>query len=330
MKKYLLLFVAFLLLNSCSTLFSKNEHHIQVSSNSPTASLNVNNVEYKLPAKIKVERSKEDLKVVFSNDTLKKELILKSRLSSKFLIGNLFLYPPISYGIDFTNVKRFGYKRNIFIKVNDTIVNFSNIPFAKKVSNIFKPSFDDNSNDLKFHLSMPWMNSFCYMPTNKKRVNSIGYIGISAGFDYFYNKNSFASIRTDAITNFFLPIPVPVERDEGEYTYTNSVNVSVLNNKKLNKFIYGYGLNYARNYWNYRNDYYDKVTEIYVRERKSSVNQNIGLNLNSYFQMTDNFYIGIVFKPSFITFDSGVKFNYEHTLSLDLAWKINLFNVSRK
>lgn len=329
MKKCIILFFVLLLFSSCATIFSKKEQYIQIASNSTTASVKVNDVDYTLPAKIKVERSSKDIKVVFRNDSLQKELILKSKLDSKFIVGNLFFCSPLSYIVDCTNDKRFTYKKNTYIKVSDSTARFSRIPFDKKVANSFKPSLDDDTNNLKFHFSLPWMNSFSYSFSNKERTNSFGFIGISGGLDYFYNKNNFVSIRTDAITNFFLPIPAPVSRDEGEYTDVYSINFSVLKSTKLNKFIYGYGLNYASNHWKKSILLYDQLTDTYVKEIKKSVNQNIGLNLNSYFQMTDHFYLGLVYKPSFITFDSHPKFNYDHTISLDLAWKINLFNLKK-
>jgi hypothetical protein len=330
MKKYILLLIVSLLMSSCATIFSKKEQYIQVASNSTNATVNVNDIDYVLPAKIKVERSKKDLKLLFSNDSLEKELTLKARMNSKFIVGNLFFCPPLSYIVDCTNDKRFGYKKTVYIKVKDSSARFSSIPFDKRIANSFEPSLDSDTNNLKFHFSLPWMNGFSYSLSNGKRVNSFGFLGVSGGLDYFYNKNNFVSIRTDAITNFFLPIPAPVSRDEGEYTDVYSINFSVLNSTKLNKFVYGYGLNYASNHWKKSILLYDQLTDTYLKEIKKSVNQNIGLNLNGYFQMTDHFYLGLVYKPSFITFDSNPKFNYDHTISLDLAWKINLFNLKNK
>jgi hypothetical protein len=330
MTKHLVLVFAVLFLSSCATLFSKREHYIEVTSNSSSASVNINDVNHKLPAKILVKRSKQRLKVFFSNDSLQKELLLKPRLNSKFLFGNLCFYPPFSYAIDFTNDKRFGYKKNVFIKVKDTTVKISAIPLETKIVSLFNSSFKDDSKKLKFHFSMPWLNGFSFKTFNNRRIYSFGFIGVAGGFDYFYTKDRFVSFRADAIADYFAPIFIPLAHDDGDIR-TSAVNFSLLNSKKLNKFIYGYGLNYAQNYWSYNSGYYynEGINTIY-NERIRFVSHNIGLNLNSCFQITDNFYIGVVYRPSFVTFDSGPKFIYEHALSLDLSWKINLLSFKKR
>lgn len=327
MKKYLILLAVSLLLSSCATVFSRKEYDMRVTSNIKNASVKVYDKDYKLPASIKVKRSKEDLQLVFNTDSLQKQLTLKSRISPRYIVGNLFFYPPISYFVDLNNDKRFYYKKNIYIKVKDTSARFGSIPLGEKLSSIFKPSLIDETGTVKLHVSIPWMNEFNFAPNGEKRVSNFGFLGVATGIDYFYKKDRFLSFQTDAKTSFDFLIPVPILFDSGERIVTSSVNFALSNNKKLNKFSYGYGLNYAQNYWLYINEYYDEATSTNVAIRKKSKNENLGLHLNSYFQLSDSFYIGIVYQPSFINFNTGPKFQYEHSLSLDLAWKINLFKI---
>ena len=329
MKNKLLLVAVSLLLTSCATIFSKKEYEMHVTTNSKNASVKVNDTDYKLPALIVVKRSKEPLKMVFTNDSLQKDMTLRSRLRPYFFIGNLFFYPPISHIIDLTSVKKYYYKNNVYIKVQDTSVKFSRISIDRKIGSIFTPSLKDETGNLKLHYSFPNVNHLYFQPRGENKKNDFGFVGISGGLDYFYNKNTFVSIQADAKTSFFFPFPLPIDRDGGEYSDSSSLNFSISNNRKLNKFTYGYGLNYAVNIWKYSNEYYDELNYRNVEITKRRVNQNLGLHLNSYFQISKNFYIGAVYQPSILNLDSGAKLQYKHSISLDFAWKVTLFNLKK-
>ncbi len=333
MKNKIVLVAISLLFTSCATLFSNKNYDINVTSNSNNSSVKVNDKKYVLPAIINVTRSRDDLKLIFTNDSLQKEMTLKSRIRPYYFIGNLFFYPPISHLVDLNTQKRFYYKNNIFIKVKDTTVTFSKISLNKKVNSIFSESLKDETGILKLHLSLPHINHFSFNPTGESNKSSYGFLGISLGLDYFYLKNKFLSIQSDAKTNFEVPFPVPIFIEEGEYTKLSSFNFSVYDNKKLNKFSYGYGLNYAINVWNYTNKNYNDLTNNSTNylsiKSKRRTNQNLGLHFNSYFKVSNNFYIGAVYQPSFVTFKSGPKLQYEHSISLDLAWKITIFNIKK-
>lgn len=329
MKNKLLLVAVSLLLTSCVTLFSERQYTMQVRSNSKNATVKVNDIDYTLPANIMVKRSKENLKLLFTNDSLQKEMSLKSKIRPYYYIGNAFFYGPISHIIDSYSDKKFYYKNNIYIKVQDTNVSFYRIPLHKKIASIFKPSLIDETGKVKLHFSLPHVNYFSFEPRGEKRIDKFGFFGFSAGIDYFYNKNTFIAFQTDAKTSFELPIPAVIDRVEGVYTSSSSLNFSISNNRKLNKFSYGYGLNYAVNVWNYSNKYYDELNYRNVEIRKRRVNQNLGLHLNSYFQISKNFYIGAVYQPSILNLDSAAKLQYEHSISLDFAWKVTLFNLKK-
>lgn len=329
MKNKIIVVAICLLLSSCVTLFSKKEYPVQFTSNDKNAVINIADKDYKLPASITVKRSKDSLKLIFKNDSLQKEMYLESRIRPYYYIGNLFFYPPLSFIVDSNSDKKFYYKNNIYIKVQDTSVRFSKIAFSKKIVSIFKPSLNDENGTIKLHFSTPYINNFYFTPKGENGQRSSGFLGISGGLDYFYNKNSFIGIQIDAKTDFGFPIPVPVEYASGERFFSSSKNFSVSNNRKLNKFIYGYGLNYAVNYWNYTNEYYDEINVTNVTINKRFTNRNLGLHLNSYFQVSNNFYIGVVYQPSIINLDFKPKLIYEHSLSLDFAWKVSLFNLKK-
>jgi len=64
---------------------------------------------YITPASIAVERSRKPLLITAKKDTLEKTFVIKSTLSTAFLLGNIYCGGLIGYGIDLTNNKRFNY-----------------------------------------------------------------------------------------------------------------------------------------------------------------------------------------------------------------------------
>ena len=59
---------------------------------------------------INLVRSKSDVELIIKKDTMEKTIILNSRLSTAFWLGNFFNGAVIfGYAIDLTNPKRFTY-----------------------------------------------------------------------------------------------------------------------------------------------------------------------------------------------------------------------------
>ena len=321
MKKYFFLIAIPLLLTSCATIFSKKNYQIQIQSNAENAKVKIYDSIYNLPASVSVKRSKNDLTIVFINDTVSKNHILKSRISPKFIVGNLFFYPPFSYLIDFNNEKRFYYGKMIFIDIKDTSKVIKRMSFQKKVHYAIAKNYQDQKGKFKLTVSIPWINSFYFPSTAAFNKSSTGFLGISGGLDYFYKKNKFLAFNASAITDFFVPIPVPVSYREMEWY--QSVNYSISDNYNLNRFTYGYGISYAIHNWRYynQNEENEFSTAIVEIDRKT---YNFGFLVNGYYQLSDNFYVGLVYKPTIFQINSGSNFKYEYTLSLDLSWKINL------
>jgi len=87
MAKRLLPLLLLFFLSSCATLFSKKTYEMEVRSATYTK-VKVYDSVFTLPAKVKVNRSKEALPMVFISDTISKNHLIKASLSSKFLYGN--------------------------------------------------------------------------------------------------------------------------------------------------------------------------------------------------------------------------------------------------
>ncbi|NMM47358.1 hypothetical protein [Marinigracilibium pacificum] len=172
---------------------------------------------------------------------------------------------------------------------------------------------DHYTGKLFFNLSIPYANHFTVTQENH-RITDSGFLGISAGLDYYYNENQFISLNVGQVTNYyFLPIPiyVPLWFDQIQTKY-----ISLSHNHKLGRHKLGYGINYS-------------IDRIYPKDSeessfiKSVDNKSLGLVGSYHLQLGRAFHLGLIYRPTFISLD---EFNssYQHSISFDIAWKIRL------
>lgn len=329
MTKHLLSLVLLLVLSSCATVFTKKTYEMEVSSQTYSM-VKVNDSSFFLPAKIEVKRSKEDLAMVFSNDSISRSYLLKSSISPKYLYGNLAFvhFAPVGYLVDLSNEKRFYYGSHIVANTNDTLTQI-NTPvtkgyknFKKRIHHYFTKEYQTDKGQLQVIVSLPGINSFHFKPMNESAQNNSGFLGIAAGLEYFYKEKNFFGFYASAIIDFEAPFPVPIEYD-GEHELLESLNIGLTNNHKLNRFTIGYGLNYAKNTWVLSNDEYDPLVEGSKKPVTKS-NNSLGLIANGYFQFGKRFFVGLNYKPSLMVLNNTPKLNYEHVISLDFVWKFNI------
>ena len=179
---------------------------------------------------------------------------------------------------------------------------------------------DKTKGQLFLHLSLPYINNFHLTPLNEPTKNNTGFMGYSIGLDYFYNATQYLNISFAHIQDFFFPI-VFVDRGD-EYELMSSKYLSLSNNHRINRFSFGYGLSFAKNSWELRNQFWDKNSS--TREPVEKSNKALGLIFSSYYQTTSDFYIGIIYRPTFYRLNTEPIFKYEHSVSIDFTWKIPL------
>lgn len=159
-------------------------------------------------------------------------------------------------------------------------------------------------------------------PQNETTKANTGFWGISAGMEYFYKNNKFLSLTASAAMDFFVPVPAAVDIS-GEYALMSSTYFSLMDNYKYKRFSVGYGLNYSRNTWDYR--YYARFNPSPpTREPVKKTSQSFGLTINGRYQLRKYFFIGLIYRPTVLTVKPTTKFNYEHLISMEFAWKIRL------
>ncbi|WP_293302665.1 hypothetical protein [Pedobacter sp. UBA4863] len=256
------------------------------------------------------------------NNSLKEFQIFSDSLNRKVAIKpfkslTYWLNIPYTYGIglfiDKGNDKRFGHPNHVYVTVSDTSKS------KYTTYNNFENNFKKGA--VKLHISLPWINSFYLRPANEKYKSNTGYWGINLGVDYYHTNYQFLELAVSGITDFFIPFPAAVDF-AGEHEAMNALTISLSNNHHLGRFSFGYGLLATKNTWDLK--YYDRwEVPSPSREPVSKSHYTFGLVFPSHVQLAKYFGIGLIYRPSLYR-PLIEKLRYEHTISLDFAWKIKI------
>ncbi|MDR1984179.1 MAG: hypothetical protein LBQ28_05085 [Prevotellaceae bacterium] len=303
--------------SSCATIYNQRQYPLKITADKPDTRISYNDKEYSLPAIIPVIRSKSDLNIRVINDSIEKDIIIKSRLDGNFVFGNLFWF-PFGHLLDLTTSKRFTYGKDILIKPLESNTTY----FVPKV-------YKSKKGDFNLILSLPLVNLFCFQPQYERTQSSAGMFGIAGGFEYFYKDKKSFQLRADVAISFRL-YAEQIGGTVSPRTFASSCYLSFTDNWKSGRFILGYGIKYAVNAWSYYGSwYYDRDDDTdYLIDNKPSrhtKNYSLGFTFNAYYQISKKLHIGIIYSPSVFRISPKSGFLYEHVFSFDLAWKINLF-----
>lgn len=179
---------------------------------------------------------------------------------------------------------------------------------------------DSTKGLILIHLSFPYINNFHFSPVNEGTKKNTGFMGYSVGLDYFYKVNQYVSLSFSQIQDFYLPIAFVDKGDE--YELMSSYIFNLTNNYQVNRFSFGYGIVFSKNRWELRNLSWDENSS--TREPLKKDNNVFGLSFSTYYQLTQSFHFGLIYRPTFLRINNEPMLNYEHTISIDIAWKIRL------
>ena len=320
MRQTFYILIVSLFMTSCATILNQPYKNVKVNTTEPSKIIHrydtittVNN-----KANLLAERKNETLSIVAMTDSITKTIEIKPRNSFWWWFNIPYTY-GIGMLVDMDNPKRYSYPNRIYINSADTI------------SKYYDYNQSDNKGELHLHLSLPWVNSFNLNPKNEGRKVNTGSWGLSIGLDYFHSNNQFISLGASGVMDFFLPVPAAVDL-YGEHELMSSTYLSLSNNHKIRRFTIGYGLSFARNTWSFRdhggyNEYNEEQDEIILPLLKDPVTKShfaFGLIFPTYFQLSEHFNIGVVYRPTFYRPNMTDKFSYEHLMSIDFAWLIRL------
>lgn len=198
--------------------------------------------------------------------------------------------------------------------------------FLLLTSNVFGQGKLDkyDKGEFRLKLGLPYFNYLYLQPDNEDIINRFGFIGESIGLEYSFNDKNFLEVGFSLMGVSDNPLPIQFKKG-GEYQSQYSVRFGLTNNHNLSRFTVGYGVNYSLNTYTYgfRNFSVEDTTPTTYNHK---TNRNLGLNLNTYYRATNSFNLGLVYRPSVLLFKDGFKTQYEHSLSLELLWRIRLNN----
>ena len=219
----------------------------------------------------------------------------------------------------YATVKRYAYPSAVYLNSADTTGKYQGYIARQK------------NGDWYLHLSFPEANAFLFKHGDEPYRCGAGAFGLSAGIDYYHSDHAFINFNIAAITSVTELVMFahgePIVSNNPDITYSHSDLLSSLytgitNNHHINKFTLGYGLSFGANYW-YRR-YYNIIGANATKKHTA-----LGLLFPAYFKIIDEISIGLVYRPTFVRFGAVNTFAYEHSLSIDLAWKIRLKSKKR-
>ncbi len=317
----LLPFLATLLLfTSCASIVNKRHYNATIASNARNAQIRLYDSVYDLPATVRLKRSKEDLAVTVITDTLSKNFTVPSRADIDSYIGNITLFSffsPIAIAVDRKNEKNRFYGRNIFLDMEDSLGIADPKRKLYRNRDMMMPKGRVN-----LVLSTPYVNNFYLKPQGYGEKWSTGFLGAGLGMEYYYRDDHSLRLSASGIIDFFLPVPVPLD-SEGESEVMSSFGVSLTHNHRMGRFTFGYGPSWTVNTW-VRTNILDWTTdEHYYIE---NITRSFGLSLTGHYRIWPSVHAGLLYNPALYNVTPVGKFQYSHTLSLDIQWRLRLWD----
>ena len=176
---------------------------------------------------------------------------------------------------------------------------------------------------LDLRITIPFVNTY-NLHYEGERKSRVGFWGISAGLDYYLGNRDYLNFTISYIAD--VPAPI-VPALGGVWDFTSSTYVALSHNHKLGRFSLGYGLSCGRDAWNtinynYRKNEDDPLYDVKNIYRRSA---SLGLIFPVYFYAPkSDFCIGLIYRPMLVQFHNGGRFVYQHTISVDIGWRVRL------
>jgi len=256
--------------------------------------------------------------ITAQKDTTQKQVEVNSGISTAFWLGNLFSGGIFGYAIDLTNSNRFTYPKTIFIKFDN-----NHKPYSRTNYQTWLPP---QKNLLNIKISIPEGN-YLYLNKEHGYGNVFGFLGISAGFEYYFSDKYCLNVDFGWLTDFLIPIPAPVDYMD-EYSRSFATYGDVQIGSDYRRLHYDVGIQFSR-------------TSYYVREtvelfpnyidilKYSKIQNNLGLAFSTYYRATKSFNLGINYYPSFLILGNNPKFHYSHLLFFELSFGIEAYRPNK-
>jgi len=306
--------IILLVLSSCATIFSKKTYNLSVFSKDRNARIIYKDTTYPLPTKIRVTRSKADLPLIFTTDSISRPVVVKARPDGRFVGGNLvwLYFAPIAYAVDLTSIKRFGYGGALMLNTRDTTTIFRH-PIANRR---FRESWKIKKGDVHWQLGYQILSNYQFQPSGEEMKTSGGCMGFRLGLSYAYKDGHFVCLTGGAAVDTYMPFTI-IDFD-GLYEIMSSSYIAVTDNFQWKRFRLGYGPAFARNTWDLRySSKFDPTPPTRQPETKRS--HSLGILLAGSYQLNRTLHLGICYRPTFLQISPDTRWSYEHMLSLEFG-----------
>nr|MEE4266524.1 hypothetical protein [Candidatus Krumholzibacteria bacterium] len=184
-------------------------------------------------------------------------------------------------------------------------------------------AFAQSSNARVLRLSVPYINNFYLQPNGEPdaKVNT-GFWGLGVELLVRHSHSQFLGLAASVATDF--PVPVPAAVDLlGEHEFMTSYALDLTNNHTQGRFSFGYGLSYSTNQWELK--YFDDLEgEPPTRDPIKLSSSSLGLAFPINYALNDRFSLGLTYRPYLYRFGTDAGFEYEHVISIEIAWNIVL------
>ena len=317
------LLLSVLLFSSCATIINRPTIRVNIYSDTDSVKVHINNDSLNwqaLPTSIDVIRSKNNLMITAQKDTVQKQIEVKRRISTAFWLGNLFSGAGvIGYAIDLTNPKRFTYPTIILINFDN-----HNKPYSRAIYNTWlKPQKEL----LNIKISIPEGNHF-YLNKGYGYGNTFGFLGISAGFEYYFSDKYCLNMDFGGLTDFIIPVPAPYD-PEGSYNRSFATYGDIQLGSDYKRLHYDVGIQFTRTSY-YEREMVKLFPEYIDTLKYSKIQNNLGLAFSTYFRATKHFNLGLNYYPSFFVLEKSPKFHYSHLLFFELSFRIEAYRPKNR
>ena len=311
----LFIFLGGFVLFSCATISQKSTKGVRVCANVDSARVYIDESEdyYLTPEIVMLERSDKDVTLTVGTDSLQGGVVLKSRLSGAFWIGNVF--SPISllgHLIDLQSPKRFTYPSLVYAQFNqehNRVKFFYWIPPVK--------------GQVVWEGTALGINQF-YLNRGDKYGAYRGLLGAATGLKYYFSDKNSIGVEIGLISDFPAPMPAPVDWG-AEYHFTTSKIGGLQLGIDRDRMTLGCGL--QANFLDHGSSELVESGQGAIDTLRYSVtSNNLGLSLSAGYRLSNGVSLRLRYYPSFITGnDKRWKSHYSHLMRLELVAVETLF-----
>ena len=248
-----------------------------------------------------VEKSRAPIELKLQIDTATEDYIIYPKISFR-RYANYMFSPWMMPMMDRESERIYQYPSHVYLSMKNGEVN-TMYYLAKKGT-------------WRWNIGVPLINHFYLQQNNVARFKA-GTWGIETGIDYFYKDKQYVSFTFGKATNYFV---IPFVFAEYNEQHTSPLEVRYVyanfrNNYCIQRFDLGYGINVSN--LDYPGKYNDTT---FARYQNGGF--GLGLSFSAGYAVGNYYHIGLLYQPTFFSYNNKQQLDYQHFLSVELLWRI--------